>query len=467
MTPGPPSRLPADPQAAIELLQAELAETNREVMILTLEMEQRVEARTAELRLARQQLEKTNTDLVELTRDLERRVEERTEALRASEERYRRAAEGLATEARRKDEFLALLGHELRNPLAPIRTAIHLLRSADTDERTMAHMHEMIDRQVAHLAHLVDDLLDVSRIARGKVRLQKKPLDIVRLVRTTAEDHRPDLESSGVRLVVRLPSRSAWVNGDPTRLSQIVGNLLHNARKFTDPGGEVTVEVQADRETVTLVVADSGIGIEPEALPTLFEPFSQSERARSRSRAGGLGLGLALVKGLAELHEGAVQAASEGVGKGARFVVTLPQIMRAAEGEAALELPAVSRWRILIVEDNGDAATTLKMFLEREGHAVEHAWDARTALENARRFHPQVILSDIGLPGEMDGYDLARAVRTDATLGDPYLIAITGFGQEADKQRAREAGFALHLVKPVDPYALEQVLANVPRRADA
>ncbi len=466
MSGGPPSRLPADPQAAIEMLQAELAETNREVMMLTLEMEQRVDARTAELRLAREQIEKTNTELIELTRDLEKRVQERTEALRASEERYRRAAEGLAVEARRKDQFLALLGHELRNPLAPIRTAVHMLRTSATDTDTTARMHEMIDRQVAHLAQIVDDLLDVSRIAQGRIRLQKKPLDVVQLIRTAAEDHRPDLESAGVNLHVRLPDDQLWVNGDPTRISQILGNLLHNARKFTDAGGQVTVEVRPDDNHVTLNVSDTGIGIEPEVLPTLFEPFTQSERARSRSRAGGLGLGLALVKGLAELHHGTASATSPGLGKGARFTITLPRVAKTAEREAVADQSAPRRWRILIVEDNGDAATTLAMFLESAGHSVAIAPDAASALQTAREFQPQVVLSDIGLPGGMDGYDMARAIRADHKFGDPYLVAITGFGQETDRRRAQEAGFAVHLIKPVDPRTLQRVLANVPRKAD-
>ncbi len=467
MSHGPASRLPSDPQAAIELLQAELAETNREVMMLTLEMEQRVEARTKEAQLARQQLEKTNAELVALTHDLETRVAERTEALRASEERYRLAAEGLASEARRKDQFLALLGHELRNPLAPIRTAIHMLRSAESGDRTTARMHEMIDRQVSHLAHLVDDLLDVSRIARGKIRLQKKPVDVVRLVRTTAEDHRADLESAGLRFSVHVPARPVWVDADATRLSQIVGNLLNNSRKFTDAGGQVTLDLTAGDEHVELTVTDTGIGIEPDVLPTVFEPFSQSEQSRHRSGGGGLGLGLALVKGLAELHEGTARASSAGIGQGARFSVTLPRIARGAEREAALEEATPSRWRILIVEDNGDAATTLRMFLESEGHSVAHAPDAATALWKAREVHPDVILSDIGLPGEMDGYGLARAVCADRVFGRPYLIAISGFGQEADKRRAREAGFAVHLTKPVDPRVLQRVLAHVPPRADS
>ncbi len=466
MSTGPPTRLPADPYAAIEMLQAELAETNREVMMLTLDMEQRVEARTAELQAARQQLEKTNAELMELTSDLERRVEERTEALRASEERYRRAAEGLAVEAHRKDEFLALLGHELRNPLAPIRTAVHILRTAPPDDRAAARMHEMIDRQIAHLVQIVDDLLDVSRIARGKIRLQKEDLDFVQLIRTAAEDHRADLESAGVRLNLRLAPGPVWVNGDPTRLAQILGNLLHNSRKFTDAGGQVTVEVRPDDAHVTLIVADTGIGIEPDLLPALFQPLQQSERARSRSRAGGLGLGLALVKGLTELHQGTVRVASEGIGKGACFEITLPRIPSVRGREAPVEPSAPRRWRILIVEDNGDAATMLAMLLESEGHSVTLAPDAATALLTARQFHPQIILSDIGLPGGMDGYALARAICADPTFGHPYLVAITGFGQEADRRRAQEAGFAVHLIKPVDPRALERVLANVPWRAD-
>ncbi len=453
--------LPSDPQAALEILQAELAETNREVMMLTLEMEKRVEARTAEAQAARQQLERTNAQLVALARDLERRVGERTEALRASEERYRLAAERLAAEAHRKDDFLALLGHELRNPLAPIRTAIHLLKNAGEATDT-ARIHDLIDRQVTHLSRLVDDLLDVSRIARGKVRLQQEPLDLAQLVRMTADDHRRELEAAGLSFGVRLPKQTVWVRGDATRLSQIVGNLLNNARKFTDRGGEVTLTLAADDREARLTVVDTGIGIEPDLLPTLFEPFTQSDQGRGRG--GGLGLGLALVRGLAELHEGTVQVASEGIGRGAVFTVTLPLSSAPAAELPAPETTPVGARRILLVEDNADAATTLEMFLEAKGHQVVHVSDGRTALEKAREFRPDIILSDIGLPGALSGYDLAAAVRSDSTLGHPYLIAITGFGQEADRVRALDAGFDVHLIKPVEPRVLERVLAGVPFR---
>jgi signal transduction histidine kinase/ActR/RegA family two-component response regulator len=457
-----PSSLPDDASRAIELLQAELAETNREVMMLTLEMDQRVEARTAEVKLAHQELEQTNADLRTLTLELEKRVDERTRALRESEERYRLAAEVLAKEARRKDEFLALLGHELRNPLAPIRTAIHLLQNAQTPDSTAARMHEIIGRQVGHLARLVDDLLDVSRISRGKIRLHNEIVDLVHLVRVIADDHRAGLESAGLTLSVRLPATPLCVRGDVTRLSQIVGNLLTNARKFTDAGGRVAIDVSAKDARAVLAVTDTGIGIEPEMLPTLFEPFSQSERGRSRS--GGLGLGLALVKGLAELHEGSATASSAGAGKGARFTVTLPMTTApvADTHATALTAPPAARRRILIVEDNRDAATTLALFLEKAGHVVVETPDAASGLEKAREFRPEIILCDIGLPGAMDGYGLAAAICADPALGHPFLVAITGFGQEDDKRRAHEAGFDVHLVKPVDPRRVELVLANAP-----
>ncbi len=466
MSEGPRPRLPDDPRTAIELLQAELAETNREVMMLTLDMDKRVEARTAELRTAHEQLERTNAELRALMTDLERRVEERTLALRRSEERYRSAAEGLVKEARRKDEFLALLGHELRNPLAPIRMAIHVLKRLGGGDQTIDRMHDMIDRQVTHLAHLVDDLLDVSRIARGKIRLQQETVDLVRLVNLTAEDHRAGIEAAGLSLSVHLPPLPACVIGDPVRLSQIVGNLLNNASKFTDRSGQVMIHLSVEGETVSLTVSDTGIGIEPETLSTLFEPFAQSERARSRS--GGLGLGLALVKGLAELHHGTARAESDGPGRGARFTVTLPlaTVTAAVPASTPSTPPAPAPKRILIVEDNADAATTLALYLHSTGHVIEQAGDVVTALAKARAFKPDVVLSDIALQGDRDGYDLAAALLGDGTLSRPYLIAITGFGQDADKRRAHEAGFDVHLTKPVDPQTLERVLSEISTRTE-
>ena len=358
---------------------------------------------------------------------------------------------------RRKDEFLAMLAHELRNPLAPIRNAVEVMRRIGPEEPRLRETREMIDRQVAHMAHLVDDLLDVSRISRGKILLRTEPLDLTALVGATVEDHRSLLETHGLRLTLELPAEPVWVTGDATRLSQVVGNLLQNSSKFTNPGGRVEIRLAAGRQAV-LTVEDTGIGMGPEILARLFEPFSQADGSLDRSR-GGLGLGLALVKGLVELHGGEVAAESPGAGRGARFTIRLP--LGEAPGavrERAVAGTAGRALRILVVEDNRDAADSLGMMLELAGHGVAVAYTGREGLEAAGRFRPDVALCDIGLPGGMDGYDLARALRQDERTAGIHLIAISGYGQDEDQRRARAAGFDRHLTKPVDPALLLRML---------
>jgi CheY-like chemotaxis protein len=317
----------------------------------------------------------------------------------------------------------------------------------------------MIDRQVSHLVRLVDDLLDVSRITRGKVLLRKERLDLGELVRSVVEDHRALLESTGLKLFADLPDEPVWVTGDPTRLSQVVGNLLQNANKFTDAGGRVTVRLAAEPGGgAALAVRDTGIGMGPDILARLFEPFSQADRSLDRSR-GGLGLGLALVKGLVGLHGGSVQASSPGVGKGSEFLIRLPTSATPERGVPAARPDAGGRGlRVLIIEDNHDAAESLRLVLELAGHRVVVAHAGRAGLAAARESRPDVVLCDIGLPGGMDGYTVARVLRADAEVCEVPLIALSGYGQEEDQRKARQAGFDRHLTKPVDPAVLGRLL---------
>ena len=382
-------------------------------------------------------------------------------------------AEALREAGRRKDEFLAMLGHELRNPLAPIRNAVQILRQAGHDEALLETARDMIDRQVSHLARLVDDLLDVSRISRGKILLRKERLDLTELVRDTVEDHRRGLEAGGLTIDLTLSGGPLWVEGDGTRLAQVLGNLLNNAGKFTDPGGRVAVELRAGLfrgggEGAEITVEDTGIGMDPEMLERLFETFSQADRTLDRSR-GGLGLGLALVKGLVDLHGGEVDAASAGLGRGSRFTLRLPLVEAVAVSprepeEAAAPDPETGPRRVLVIEDNADAAESMQMLLELSGFEVETAMDGRAGLKAARRFRPDVVLCDIGLPGGMDGYAVARELRADDALRPVRLIALTGYGQAEDQRRAYAEGFDLHLTKPVDPALLPDLLAKAPER---
>jgi PAS domain S-box-containing protein len=378
------------------------------------------------------------------------------------EDELRRRAEELAESDRRKTEFLHMLAHELRNPLSPILNAVQILRLAGGDPQRREEATAMVERQGRHLARLVNDLLDVSRLSRGKVPLQRERLDVARLVRTAVADHRAALDGAQLRFRVTTPETPVWVRGDATRLIQIVGNLLNNAAKFTAPGGEVRVRLTAtaDGRRAELSVCDTGVGMEPAVLDRLFEPFSQADRTLDRAR-GGLGLGLALVKGLVELHGGEVVARSGGKDQGAEFLVRLP-----LEGEpAALSRSPANlarngnRLRILVVEDNRDAANSLRVLLELLGHQVAVAYSGPEGVSAARQERPDVVLCDIGLPG-LNGYGVARALRQDPTTAATRLIAVTGYGSDEDRRLSREAGFDLHLTKPVDPLDLQPLLAR-------
>lgn len=377
------------------------------------------------------------------------------------EEQLRRRADELEEADRNKDAFLAMLGHELRNPLAPIRNALHVLHRRGPDPATLTWAHEVTHRQVRYLTRLVDDLLDVSRISRAKIRLHCERLDLCEVVRGTVEDYRTDVDEAGLRLEVVAPDSPLWVLGDATRLAQVVGNLLGNAVKFTDPGGRITVRTaRTDGGAAEFVVSDTGIGIEPDKLAHIFDSFSQEERSLDRNR-GGLGLGLALVKGLVELHGGSVAAASPGAGQGTTVGFRLPLASgMAIPAEPVDSQPPKSKGlRILIIEDYRDVAETMQRFLEFTGHQVAIASSGPAGVAAAREFRPDVVLCDLGLPG-MDGLAVARALRQDPETSRSRLIVMSGYGSENDQQRCLEAGYELHLTKPVDPDQLERILAQ-------
>jgi PAS domain S-box-containing protein len=368
----------------------------------------------------------------------------------------KRAEEALTEADRRKDEFLAMLAHELRNPLAPLRNAVQILRFRSGDVSTVERVREMMDRQVQHMTRLIDDLLDVSRITRGKIALRRERLDLSRLIRLNAEDHQQGFDAAGLTLKLQVSETPVWVLGDVARLTQVLDNLLENARKFTDRGGEVRVRLVGDEASGHAIVSvrDTGIGIEPRTIPGLFEVFAQADRSLDRSR-GGLGLGLPLLKGLIELHGGRVEAHSEGIGYGAEFIFWLPQAeeLPALSQSAAPLLHGQKQLRILVVEDNVDAAESLRMLLELSSYEVIVTHSGAAGVEVAHREQPDVVVCDIGLPG-MDGFAVARALRENPLTAAARLIAVTGYGQEEDRQRAREAGFDDHLTKPVDPEVL-------------
>jgi CheY-like chemotaxis protein/two-component sensor histidine kinase len=326
----------------------------------------------------------------------------------------------------------------------------------------------MIDRQVTHMARLIDDLLDMSRLSRGKILLRKDRVDLVAVVRDTVEDYRSILEGTGLQVQVRLPDGPLYAHGDPTRLAQILGNVLHNANKFTDAGGRVEVEVavEPDGQAALLAVRDTGIGMEPDVLARVFEAFSQADRSLDRSR-GGLGLGLALVKGLVELHGGEVRVASQGAGRGTELTIRLPLGLQATPASPAAAAARATRCshRILVIEDHVDAAESMRTLLKLTGHQVEVAHTGVEGVETARRFLPRVVLCDIGLPGGMDGYAVARALRAEPALAAAFLIASTGYGQLEDQRRSREAGFDAHLTKPLDFAELQRLLGALPALA--
>jgi PAS domain S-box-containing protein len=369
---------------------------------------------------------------------------------------------------RRKDEFLATLAHELRNPLAPIRNAVRILDSDAADDRQRKWGREVIARQVQRMSLLLDDLLDVSRITRGQLELKKDYVELRSLVNVAVETARPLMDAKKHQLVLNLPAESIRLEGDPLRLSQVIGNLLTNAAKYTDPGGRIELEARIENAELRISIRDNGIGLSEHVMPGLFTMFSQVNSAIDRAE-GGLGIGLALVKGLVALHGGRVEVRSEGLGRGSEFIVHLPKrLLAPASLVVSQEEPAhgaanasnVRRGRVLVVDDNRDAAESLGLVLRFMGYEVSIAYGGAEALEIAARERPRAAIIDIGMPG-MSGHEVARRMRLEAWGRKATLVALTGWGQDADKQAARAAGFDDHLTKPVDPDDVEAVLSRL------
>ena len=369
----------------------------------------------------------------------------------------KRALEVLRESDRRKSEFLATLSHELRNPLAPIRYALELLR-CENDDGSPAHPKRVIERQLGHLVHLVDDLLDVTRIASNKIRLRRRRVGLAEVVQQAVEATAPDIEQANHCLVVSLPADPLWIDADPDRLAQVLTNLLNNAVRYTPSGGRLTLTAAAVHDEVAISVSDTGVGLKSEDRERVFEMFTQV----GEPGQGGLGIGLALVKGLVELHGGRIEVKSDGPGRGSEFLIRLPLAAAPSFPVAADEAGTSARRtgrRVLVVDDNVDSAEMLRTFLELHGHEVRVANDGTSALAILSEFAPDIGLFDIGLPG-MSGYDLARHIREDGRYDGMFLVAVTGWGQEEDRQRAREVGFNAHLTKPPDPADLHRVLAQ-------
>lgn len=365
---------------------------------------------------------------------------------------------------RRKDEFLAMLAHELRNPLAPIGAAAELLQLVKLDEARVRQTSQIIDRQVKHMTSLVDDLLDVSRVTRGLAELNSEPVNISHIVTDAIEQVTPLIRSRRHHLALHMTPDPTMVLGDRKRLVQVLANLLNNAAKYTHEDGAIQLRTAVDGDHVIIEITDTGIGMAPEMVVRAFDMFAQAERTTDRS-SGGLGMGLALVKSLVELHHGTVRCESEGVGKGSKFIVCLPRLFVQEEQDKDQHSNTgmqnvVQSLRILVVDDNVDAATMLAMLLETAGHRVIVEHGARQALERSKTDPPQVCLLDIGLP-EIDGNELAQRLRAQPETADSVLIAITGYGQESDRGRTLAAGFDHHLVKPIDTKKLHSILAEV------
>jgi signal transduction histidine kinase/ActR/RegA family two-component response regulator len=366
----------------------------------------------------------------------------------------------LAEANQAKDQFLAMLAHELRNPLAPVRIATQIIGHSAVSPSDIENAREIIDRQVGHLARLLDDLLDVSRITRGTIELQKEPVDLATLVATALEASRPLIEEHGHTLTVSLPAQRVRLDADPIRLAQVITNLVNNAAKYTPPHGQIGLAAHLEGPHVVVRVRDNGIGMAPELIGRVFDLFMQGDRSLAHT-TGGLGVGLTIVRKLVELHGGTVSATSEGPGRGSEFVVRLPlggaaaaSVMSTGAPAAEIRLPPL---RILVIEDNADMRDLLRASLTRDGHRVEVAAGGAAGLDLARSGQPDVVLVDIGLP-DMDGYEVGRQIR--ALLGPSVqLIALTGYGQAEDRQRSHEAGFDAHLVKPVSEQRLREAIA--------
>jgi signal transduction histidine kinase len=372
----------------------------------------------------------------------------------------KRAEEALHKADRNKNEFLATLAHELRNPLAPLRNGLQIMRMSGNDPAMAEQAHAMMERQLGHMVRLIDDLLDVSRINKGKVALRKERIDLASVVQDAVETSRSLIESAGHRLTVTLPPKPVTVNADRTRLAQVFANLLNNSAKYTAPGGSIALGVERQGTDIVVSVKDDGIGIPRDMLPKIFDTFMQVDHSLERSQ-GGLGIGLSLVRALVGMHNGTVEARSEGHGKGSEFIVRLSDAVATEDHSKPRDGPdfraTSSSYRILVVDDNRDSALSLAMMLKIIGHDTRTAHDGEAAVELAQSFRPDVMLLDIGLP-KMNGYDACRAIRSQPWGKSIVLIALTGWGQDEDKLHSKEAGFNFHMIKPVDPEALAKIL---------
>jgi signal transduction histidine kinase len=388
----------------------------------------------------------------------ERRRSEDYARLRSSEERLARQAEELAAADRRKDEFLAVLGHELRNPLAPLQNGLELLALGGSDQALVTHSRQLMERQLRHLVRLVDDLLDVARIRSGKIVVELERVELAPMITSAVELARPLIDSRSHDLQVLLPPETLWADADKIRLPQLLANLLNNAAKYTDAGGSITLSVAELESQIVISVRDTGIGMQTESLANVFELFAQAA-GPAHAVQGGLGVGLSLARSIAELHGGVLTAHSDGLGKGSQFVLRLPAAAapQARSGAAISSGEPALRQRILVVDDNVDAAESLGTMLAYSGHDVRVAHGGVEALSTAREFSPNVMILDLGMP-EMDGYAVARAVRSDPRFATTRLIALSGYGQADDRRRTADVGFDEHLVKPVEHDVLNAAL---------
>ncbi len=417
--------------------------------------------KTRELEALNATLQRANAELERTNRSLQSEVAERARAERALKEADRH-----------KDEFLAMLAHELRNPLAPMLNAVQLMRMKPVTDQQLSWSRDVIERQLAHLTRLVDDLLDVARITRGRINLSREPIELGTLVARAVEIVQPLIQERGHQFTTEIPDGTLRVNADPLRLTQALGNVLGNAAKYTERQGHISLSVRRQGTEIDIRVRDNGIGIPAEVLPRIFDLFTRLDR-RSDHPHSGLGIGLALVRRLLQMHDGTISAHSEGTGRGSEFVIRLPLLPETTQSvngrqpaTTADTPPPPGRRRILVADDNADALQTLATVLELSGHEVFSAANGSLALECAERHLPEVALLDIGMP-LLDGYEVARRIRAQAWGKRITLVALTGWGQESDRRRSQEAGFDSHLVKPLDLGKLTQLLARLPASAPA
>ncbi len=411
--------------------------------------------KTRELTALNATLQRANADLERANRNLQSEVAERA-----------RAEAALKEADRHKDEFLAMLAHELRNPLAPILNAVQLMRMKPMADPQLSRSREVIERQLAHLTRLVDDLLDVARITRGRINLSREPIELAVLIARAVETVQPLIQECGHAFTSEIPDATLRVNADPLRLTQALGNVLGNAAKYTERGGRISLSVRRQGTDVEIRVRDTGIGIPAELLPRIFDLFTQPDRKSDHPHSG-LGIGLALVHRLLQMHGGSITAHSEGTGLGSEFVIRLPLLLETAQSATREKSTTATdgahpvRRRILVADDNADALETLATVLELVGHEVFSAANGSLALESAERHLPEIALLDIGMP-VLDGYEVARRIRAQAWGKRITLVALTGWGQDSDRRRTQEAGFDSHLVKPLDLDKLIQLLARLP-----